>query len=169
MKAKSYPHKCLNCREQSLFPAVEDTTVELQHDGRPCTVTVPKLEVSRCTACGESTWSYDSAGRVEDALRVAAGILMPAEILAARLHPDHTPQATPEELATLLGVSESEYLRWESGGQLQSRAADKLLRLYFADPKRYKRDVLWPHAPAEEARSVEEPRARPARYVGLGV
>lgn len=147
MKAKSYPHKCPNCGEQALFPAVEDTTVELHHDGRAYTVTVPDLEVSRCTACAESTWSYDSTGRIEDALRVAAGLLMPAGILAARLRLG----ATPAELAALFDVSETEYSRWESGGQLPSRGSDKLLRLYFANPDGFRHNVAWPHVPAAAA------------------
>lgn len=144
MKVKSYPHKCPNCREQALFPTVEDTTVELQHDGQLYTVTVPNLEVSRCTACAEGTWSYDSAGRIEDALRVAAGILMPADILAARLRLG----VAACDLAAQLGVVEEVYARWESGGQLQSSASDKLLRLYFANPESFRRNVAWPHAPA---------------------
>ena len=137
MKAKSYPHKCPNCREQALYPAVEDITVEMLHDGRLHTVTVLNLEVSRCTACSECTISYDSSERMTDALRVAAGILMPAEILAARLRLG----GTPGEIASLFGVSEAEYARWEDGGQLQSRATDKLLRLYFAGPDTFRHNV----------------------------
>lgn len=144
MNAKSYPHKCPNCREQALFPAVEDTVVELQHDGVPYAVTVPSLDIGRCTACAEQTFSYDSTGRIEDALRVAAGILMPHDIVAARLRL----ALTPEQLAGQLGVHEAVYARWESGGQLQSRAFDKLLRLYFADPDGFRHDVAWPHIPA---------------------
>ena len=144
MNAKSYPHQCPNCRKQALFPAVEDVTAELHHDGRPYTVTVPDLEVSRCTACAESTWSYEASERISDALRVAAGLLMPAEIVAARLRLG----VTPAELAALFDVSESEYSRWESGGQLQSRDSDKLLRLYFANPDSFRHNVAWPHVPA---------------------
>ena len=157
MKVKSYPHKCPNCREQALFPTVEDTTVELQHDGQLYTVTVPNLEVSRCTACAEGTWSYDSAGRIEDALRVAAGILMPADILAARLRLG----VAACDLAAQLGVVEEVYVRWESGGQLQSRMQDITLRVYFANPDRFLRDKDWPRDP------VAVPPAEYVRFLDL--
>ncbi len=69
---------------------------------------------------------------------------MPHDILAARLRLG----VTPDEIATAFSVPEAEYSRWESGGQLQSRATDKLLRLYFANPESFRRDVAWPHVPA---------------------
>ena len=157
MKAKSYPHKCPNCRAQALFPAVEDTTVERLHDGRHFIVSVPNLDVSRCTVCAEGTWSYDSAGRIDDALRVAAGILMPADILAERLRLG----VTPGDIAAQLDVTEAEYSRWESGGQFQSRATDKLLRIYFADPNHFSRFKDWPRVP------VSVPQAEPLRLVDV--
>ncbi len=153
MKVKPYPHKCPNCRAQALLPAIEDTTVERLHDGQFYTVTVHNLEVSRCTACSEGTISYDSSGRIDDALRVAAGILMPAEIVAARLRLG----VTPDEIAGQLGVHEAVYARWEDGGQLQSRAFDKLLRLYFANPESFRHNVAWPHV-AASATLAESPR-----------
>lgn len=144
MKSKPYPRKCFNCLEQAVSQAFEDTAVELQHDGRPLTVRVPGLEVETCAACGNRTWSHDSARRVEDALWVASGILMPAEILAARLRL----ACSQAELAAIFDVSESEYARWESGDQLQSTATDKLLRLYFANPDSFRHNVAWPHVTA---------------------
>ena len=144
MKVKPYSRKCPNCREQTLFVAVEDTTTELQHDGRPYTVTVPQLTLQVCTTCNVRNWPYEASERISDALRVAAGLLMPVEIVAARLRSG----VTPAELAALLDVSESEYSRWESGGQLQSRDSDKLLRLYFANPDSFQHNVAWPHVPA---------------------
>lgn len=140
MRTKTYPRKCFNCREQAVSRVSEDATLELQHDGRPLTVTSPGLEAEVCTACGNRTWSHDSIGRIEDALRVAAGILMPGEILAARLRLG----ITQGEVAAHLGVSEAVYSRWESGGQLQSRMEDNTLRVYFADPDRFLRDKDWP-------------------------
>ena len=140
MRTKTYPHKCHNCREQAVSQVIEDTRLELQHDGRQLTVAVPGLEAGVCTACGNRTWSYDSIGRIEDALRVAAGILMPGEILAARLRLG----ITQGEVAAHLGVLEAVYSRWESGGQLQSRMQDNTLRVYFANPDRFLRDKDWP-------------------------
>ena len=143
MKDKPYPRKCPNCRERSLLAAVEDTTAELRHDGDPYTVTVPQLEVQVCTSCEVRNWPYEASERVTDALRVSAGILMPAEILAARLRLG----ATPGEIAAHLGVLEAVYSRWESGGQLQSRMQDFTLRVYFANPDRFLRARDWPREP----------------------
>ena len=107
-------------------------------------MTVLGLEAEICATCDNRTWSYDSAGRIEDALRVAAGLLMPADILAARLRLGDS----PGDIASQLGVVEAVYARWESGGQLQSAATDKLLRLYFANPESFRHNVAWPHVPA---------------------
>lgn len=154
---KPYPRKCPNCREQTLFAAVEDTTAELQHDGRPYTVTVPQLALQVCTSCNARNWPYEASERIADALRVAAGLLMPAEILAARLRLG----VTPAELAAQFDVSESEYSRWESGGQLQSRDSDKLLRLYFANPDGFRRNVAWPNVVATS------PEVASGRFIDL--
>ena len=157
MRDKPYPRKCPNCREQTLFAAVEDTTAELQHDGWPYTVNVPQLDVQVCTSCHVRNWPYEASERMTNALRVAAGLLMPADILAARLRLG----ATPGDLAPLFGVSEGEYTRWESGGQLQSAASDKLLRLYFANPESFRHNVAWPHVPAAA------PQTNTVRYLDL--
>ena len=141
MQDKPYPRECPNCREQTLLAAIEDTTAELQHDGRLYPVTVPRLALQICTSCNVRNWPYEASERITNALRVAAGLLMPAEILAARLRLG----VTPAELAALFDVSESASSRWESGGQLQSRDSDKLLRLYFANPDSFRHNVAWPH------------------------
>jgi DNA-binding transcriptional regulator YiaG len=42
--------------------------------------------------------------------------------------------ATQKELAVQLAVAEATLSRWETGGQIQQRAMDKLLRLFFGLP-----------------------------------
>lgn len=38
---------------------------------------------------------------------------------------------TQQELAEQLGIAKETILRWETGGMIQSRAMDNLLRLFF--------------------------------------
>jgi transcriptional regulator with XRE-family HTH domain len=40
-----------------------------------------------------------------------------------------------KDLAERLGVAEATISRWETGAQIQSRALDNLLRVYFAVPE----------------------------------
>ncbi len=49
MTAKTYPRKCFNCRKLTVSQVFQDTTLELQHDGRPLTVAVPGLEAEVCS------------------------------------------------------------------------------------------------------------------------
>jgi DNA-binding transcriptional regulator YiaG len=128
---KPYPWICATCRERAVRPATLLYTAELEHDGRTYTIQVPDLAVHRCDACGTLTLDDAANRRVSDALRQAAGLLAPAQIRQRR----EALGLTPGQLAVSLHLPEATLLRWESGGQIQSRATDLLLRTYFAVPE----------------------------------
>lgn len=128
---KSFPWKCGTCRQRGLVPAVIDYQTELTHDGRTYTVALAALHVFRCDQCGAVVLDDEANERISDALRVVAGLLSPAEIRRGR----EALGLTQKQLAQYLQVGESTLSRWETGGQIQQRSLDRLMRIYFHVPE----------------------------------
>jgi putative zinc finger/helix-turn-helix YgiT family protein len=135
---KAFPHKCSNCRKQSVSPVIEDYSAALEHDGRSYSITVQGLSVLVCSECGERMLDREAGEKVNAALRTAAGLLQPHEIRQYR----ETLGINQKMLAEHLGIAPATLSRWETGAQIQQRGFDKLLRLYFALP--VVRDYLVP-------------------------
>ena len=130
MKAKPYPHKCSNCKKVAVSPSTQNYVTNIDHDGRSYEVRVPDLAVNVCGECGDVTTDYQADLRISDALRAAVVLLLPGEIRRLR----ESLGMTQKDLAAHLKIGESTLSRWETGGQLQQRAFDQLLRMYFALP-----------------------------------
>jgi len=124
---KPFPWKCSHCRRRSVVPALVDYTTEVEHDGRAYTITVPGLEVPRCESCGEMILDDAANRRISEAFREQVGLLHPSQIREHR----KALGLTQKQLAKLLGIAEATLSRWETGAQIQQRALDKLLRLFF--------------------------------------
>jgi putative zinc finger/helix-turn-helix YgiT family protein len=125
------PLKCRTCREKAVVPTRIDYEAEIEHDGRLYQVKVPQLDVLRCDRCRAVVLDDAANERVSEALRRAAGLLSPAEIRAGRKRLN----LKQKEMASCLNVAESTLSRWETGGQIQQRAMDTLLRLFFDLPE----------------------------------
>jgi putative zinc finger/helix-turn-helix YgiT family protein len=120
--------KCVVCRERAVAPAVLPSyTKQLEHDGRKYTVSLVDYQVLQCQRCGAIVLDDAANERLSDGLRAAVGLLNPCEIRQQReaLH------LTQKALAGFLRISESTLSRWETGGQIQQRAMDALLRVFF--------------------------------------
>ena len=104
---------------------------EFRHDGKLHHFTVPELKIPVCEACGEKVFNENVDDQITDALRVHLHLLFPHDIRAGlnRLN------LTQKELAERLGIAEATLSRWLTDTQIQSRAMDNLLRLYFALPE----------------------------------
>jgi len=125
---KPFPWKCGHCRQRAVRPAVVSYTCEADHDGRAYTVTVPELNVPRCGNCGELVLDSAANRQITESFRQQLGLLTPEQIRRNR----ESLGLTQRELAGLLGIAEATLSRWETGGQIQQRALDRLLRLYFS-------------------------------------
>jgi putative zinc finger/helix-turn-helix YgiT family protein len=99
----------------------------MDHDGRTYEFTVPDLVVLKCAACEEQVLPPESRERIYAKLREEAGLLAPEDIRDKRI----ALGLTQEQLANQLGVAKETVSRWETGGQIQQRGYDKLLRVYF--------------------------------------
>lgn len=128
---KPFPWKCSRCKERTVRPAVVPYSVDVGHDGRSYQVVVPDLEVPKCMRCGKLVFDDAANLRVTREFRVQLGLLEPAEIRGRR----EELGLTQRELANLLGIAEATLSRWETGIQIQQRAFDRFLRVFFALPE----------------------------------
>lgn len=125
--SKPFPWKCGACRERAVQRATIEYTTPVEHDGRKYIVTIPDLVVARCKRCGEIILDDHANQRISESFRLQAGLLTPLEIRENR----ERLRLTQRELASALGIAEATLSRWETGGQIQQRALDRLMRLYF--------------------------------------
>jgi putative zinc finger/helix-turn-helix YgiT family protein len=114
-----------------MIPALTNYHVSATHDGRQYNFDIPDLELPTCRACGESVISSAVDERIQVELRKQAGLLLPSEIRrnCAQLG------VTQKAAASDIGVAEATFSRWATGSVIQSRAMDRLLRLYFQLPE----------------------------------
>jgi DNA-binding transcriptional regulator YiaG len=104
---------------------------EVRHDGRLYTFTVPDLEIPVCQACGNKVFTEKVDDQISAALRSNLHLLAPEEIHAALVRVN----MTQKEAAERLGIAEATLSRWLNKLQIQSRAMDNLLRVFFAFPQ----------------------------------
>jgi putative zinc finger/helix-turn-helix YgiT family protein len=122
--------RCADCGSRTIESAEIPYTAIKNHDGRRYELHIPRLAVSRCTACGEVYFGRDADHQIAQALRLHLKLLAPEEIENGlrRLH------LTQKEFADQLGVAQETVSRWIRGSMIQSRAMDNLMRLYLTVP-----------------------------------
>lgn len=128
---RPFPWHCPKCRKKEVRPALVSYRCDMTHDGQLHTVEVPQLSVPRCGNCGELVFNDDAEAQIRRALRTQLRLLTPEEIQTARTGLGLSQAA----LADRLGVTEATISRWETEAQIQSRALDNLLRVFFAFPE----------------------------------
>ncbi len=128
---RPFPWPCRHCGKLEVVMGVARYDAEIQHDGRIHSFTIPELHLPICRACGEKVFTEKMDGQIGAALRAHLHLLSPKEIRAGleRLN------MTQEEAADRLGIAEATLSHWLTDTQLQSRALDNLLRVFFAIPE----------------------------------
>jgi DNA-binding transcriptional regulator YiaG len=104
---------------------------EVRHDGRLYTFTIPHLNIPICQACGEKVFTEKVDDQINVALRSHLRLLTPEELRTAL----ERVNMTQSEAAERLGIAEATLSRWLNETQIQSRAMDNLLRVFFAFPQ----------------------------------
>jgi putative zinc finger/helix-turn-helix YgiT family protein len=170
---RPFPWHCIECRAKEVFPKPTDYTTTVKHDGRAYTIRIPDLAIPTCRKCGDQLFSAREDDRIIAALREKVGLLTPEEMQKRRKQL----ALSQQELAEQLGVAKETISRWETGGMIQSRAMDNLLRLYFESEEvrtlleqRFAPPLVipgpWPHIDAEKyTASRQEFRLRKVRKV----
>lgn len=128
---KPLSRKCPNCHKPTVDMVVAEYSADVEHDGRPYSLIIPDLLMRVCSECGNRALDRESSDRITVALRQAAGLLSPERIRSNRTKL----QLTQKELAEHLGIAEATLSRWETGSQIQQRAFDQVLRLFFEVPE----------------------------------
>jgi DNA-binding transcriptional regulator YiaG len=103
---------------------------EVRHDGRLHQFIIPELKIPCCRACGKKVFTGDVDAQVNAALRAHLKLLTPAQISDAIA----ALGITQKDFAQRLGIAEATLSRWLTETQIQSRALDNLLRIFFAFP-----------------------------------
>jgi len=128
---RPFPWRCRHCGTKEVAMTTTEYTVDVQHDGRLYTLTVPDLNIPACGACGEKVFSEQVDRQVNEALRAHLKLLSPAQIREAIGRLD----LSQKEFAQRLGIAEATLSRWLNETQIQSRSMDNLLRVFFALPQ----------------------------------
>lgn len=126
-----FPWRCAACGKKEVSRTSVPYRCEMKHDGRLYTVEVPDLRIPKCKACGEIVFDNEADDQLAAALREQVGLLDPRQIRANR----ESSVLSQRELADDLGIAFETVSRWETGAVTQSRAMDRLLRIYFAFPE----------------------------------
>ena len=128
---RPFPWRCRRCGKNEVFPATLPYDAEVRHDGRVHAFRVANLELPVCRACGEKVFTEQVDDQITAALRAHLHLLTPEEIRAALARVN----MTQKEAAERLGIAEETLSRWLNEVQIQSRALDNLLRVFFAFPE----------------------------------
>lgn len=128
---RPFPRRCRHCGKDEVFMGAARYDAEIRHDGRLYAFTIPQLRLPICQACGQKVFTDEADDQISSALRCHLHLLTPDEIRAGleRLN------LTQKEAAERLGIAEATLSRWLTDTQIQSRAMDNLLRVFFAFPK----------------------------------
>ncbi len=125
--ARQFPLKCRTCSKREVSPVTVDYSVEMEHDGRAYSLRIPDFVLLECASCHTRLLTDEGHKLITEALREQAGLMTPEEIKDQRRRMD----LTQEDLARHLKVAKETVSRWETGGQIQQRAMDVLLRVFF--------------------------------------
>jgi putative zinc finger/helix-turn-helix YgiT family protein len=146
MTSSPKPRKCMYCRKNQVIPTVLPSHVEeMEHDGRKYSVSLTDFHVLQCQNCHELVLDDSADEALGKALRNVAGLLAPAEIRQGR----ESLGFTQQQLADDLRISMYTLSRWETGAQIQQRAMDAFLRLFFQSAEA--RSILGARAQAPTA------------------
>ena len=127
-REKPFPRRCPECGKTEVQPATIVYDAEVKHDGRLYALHVPRLQVNKCGACGEVLFGNVADDQISQALREHLALLSPEQIRDSL----STLGLRQKDLAERIGVAAETISRWMSGTQIQSRAMDNLMRLFFA-------------------------------------
>ena len=127
MAIKPFPWKCGHCQEKAVYRTATEYVLPCEYEGREYAVAVPDLLVPKCRSCGKILFDRAASERMTDLLREQLGLLKPLQIRDGR----ESLGFTQEELAANLRIAPTTISRWETGAQIQERALDLLMRLYF--------------------------------------
>ncbi len=128
---RPFPWRCRHCGKNKVVMTTMSYDAEVRHDGRLHMFTVPHLHIPVCEACGAKVFTEKVDDQINAALRAHLHLLTPEEMRTALARVN----MSQKEAADRLGIAEATLSRWLTETQIQSRAMDNLLRVFFAFPQ----------------------------------
>ena len=118
-------HHCPTCGSPELRAEHGDFRFEPPANIPGGAIVVPNAHWHTCGACGEQIIPHETSEAIERERNRRLGLLTPVEIRAVRARTG----LSAVDMASLLGVGEKTYTRWESGRSLHNKSSDTLIRL----------------------------------------
>jgi putative zinc finger/helix-turn-helix YgiT family protein len=128
---RPFPWRCRHCGKSQVVMTSINYDAEVRHDGRVHMFAVANLELPVCQVCGNKVFTEKVDDQINAALRLNLRLLTPDEVRNAL----ERVNMTQREAAERLGIAEATLSRWLNETQIQSRAMDNLLRVFFAFPQ----------------------------------
>ena len=128
---RPFPWRCRHCGKNEVVMTTTCYDAEIRHDGRLYSLTIPRLDIPVCRACGEKVLTEKVDDQINAALRSHLHLLTPEETRSAL----ERVGMTQKEASERLGIAEATLSRWLNKTQIQSRGMDNLLRVFFAFPQ----------------------------------
>ena len=128
-KPLDYPRLCPACCKNSVQATKIHHVAKIKYEGKTHEVEIPELKVGACS-CGEVLFDLETDKQIDLAFRKIVKLLTAEQIHEGRKRL----KMKRRELARQLGVAKGTISRWETRALIQSRAMDKLLRVFLHDP-----------------------------------
>jgi putative zinc finger/helix-turn-helix YgiT family protein len=128
---RAFPWRCRHCGKSQVVMTTISYDAEVRHDGRDYAFAVSHLNIPVCQACGKKVFTEKVDEQLNAALRAHLHLLTPEEMRTGL----ERVNLTQKEAAERLGIAEATLSRWLNETQIQSRAMDNLLRVFFAFPQ----------------------------------
>jgi putative zinc finger/helix-turn-helix YgiT family protein len=119
------PSQCPFCGAAALREARGDFHFDPPSSIPGGTIVIPDALWYACDACHEQVIPHNTEQAIEAERNRRLGLLTPDEIRDVR----HRAGLSAVEMASLLGVGEKTYTRWESGRSIHNKSSDTLIRL----------------------------------------
>lgn len=126
-----YPRQCPKCRQMTVMLQRIDYKDEVRYDDHLVSFLAHDIEIPICQNCGEKVFTEIVDDQLNVALRLHLHLLAPAEIKEGinRLG------LSRQDIAVRLGISNDQLWRWINGYEIQTRAMDNYLRVFFQFPE----------------------------------
>jgi transcriptional regulator with XRE-family HTH domain len=128
---QAFPWRCNHCGENAVDMTTIEYSAEVRHDGRLYTFTIPSLRIPACRNCLERVFTDDVDRQINDALRLHLRVFTPDKFRTAL---DRV-RLTQKEVAGRTGIAPATISRWLNGAQIQVKALDRYIRVFFAFPQ----------------------------------
>jgi len=128
---RPFPWKCRHCGEVRVVPTRVDYSIEVNYDGRLVPLVARGIDIPTCQDCGEKVITMEVDDQINAALYEHLGLLTPTQIRAEI----ERVGVTRSEVAWQLGIDEKTLWYWMNKVQIQPRAMDNYLRVFFQFPE----------------------------------